>query len=89
MDFDRAEVRRDGKTVVLATREFKFIRYLVQNRGRVIPREETLGRVWRDNKNVMSRTIDVHIRWLRQKLDRPEHPQHIQTVRGRGYLFVA
>jgi two-component system response regulator MtrA len=61
----------------------------VQNRDRVVPREEILKKVWQYNGDVSSRTLDVHIAWLRQKLDNPQNPQHIQTIRGKGYRFTA
>jgi two-component system alkaline phosphatase synthesis response regulator PhoP len=89
MDFERAEVRKAGQSVVLAARELELLHYLVQHRGRVVPRNEILGEVWQYNGDVVSRTVDVHIWWLRKKLDHTEQPQHIQTVRGRGYRFVA
>ena len=89
MDFDRAEVRKAGQPVVLAARELDLMRYLVQHRGRVVPREEILGEVWQYNANVVSRTVDVHIWGLRRKLDHAKRPRHIQTVRGKGYRFVA
>ncbi len=89
VDFEHAEVRKAGQPVALAARELDLIRYLVQHRGRVVPREEILSEVWQYNTDVISRTVDVHIWWLRRKLDHPDLPQHIQTVRGRGYRFVA
>ena len=89
MDFVRSEVRRAGQRVTLAARELDLIRYLVQHRDRVVPREEILGQVWRYSSEVVSRTLDVHIWWLRKKLDHPRRPRHIHTVRGQGYRFTA
>jgi two-component system alkaline phosphatase synthesis response regulator PhoP len=89
MDFVRSEVRRAGRLVTLAARELDLIRYLVQHRDRVVPREEILVQVWRYSSEVMSRTLDVHIWWLRQKLDDPRRPRHIHTVRGQGYRFTS
>jgi two-component system alkaline phosphatase synthesis response regulator PhoP len=89
MDFDRAKVSRAGQPVNMAAKELQLISYLVQNRDRVIPREEILQKVWQYTGSVSSRTLDVHIAWLRQKLDNPHNPQHIQTIRGRGYRFKA
>jgi DNA-binding response OmpR family regulator len=89
MDFTRSEVRRAGQPVTLAARELDLIRYLVQHRDRVVPREEILGQVWRYSSDVISRTLDVHIWWLRKKLDHPHRPRHIHTVRGQGYRFTA
>jgi DNA-binding response OmpR family regulator len=89
MDFERAKVRKAGQPVNLASKELQLLSYLVQNRDRVLPREEILQKVWQYNSHVSSRTLDVHISWLRQKLDNPENPQHIQTIRGKGYRFTA
>jgi DNA-binding response OmpR family regulator len=89
MDFARSEVRRAGQPVTLTARELDLIRYLVQHRDRAVPREEILGQVWRYSSEVISRTLDVHIWWLRKKLDHPPCPRHIHTVRGQGYRFTA
>lgn len=89
MDFERARILKAGQPVNMATKERQLIFYLVQNRDRVVPREEILRKVWQYNSDVSSRTLDVHISWLRQKLDNPVHPQHIQTIRGKGYRFTA
>jgi DNA-binding response OmpR family regulator len=89
MDFERALVHKAGQPVNMAAKELQLISYLVQNRDRVVPREEILRKVWQYNTDVSSRTLDVHIAWLRQKLDKPHNPQHIQTIRGKGYRFTA
>jgi len=89
VDFDRAEVRRNGQPINLAGKEMQLLRYLIDNRERVVPREEILKEVWEYNSEVSSRTIDVHVAWLRQKLeDNVQLPKHIQTIRGKGYRFV-
>jgi DNA-binding response OmpR family regulator len=88
VDFDRAEVQKAGLKVNLASKELQLLRYLVDNRGRVVPRDEILQNVWEYHSDVSSRTIDVHVAWLRQKLeDNPQSPKHIHTVRGMGYRF--
>jgi two-component system alkaline phosphatase synthesis response regulator PhoP len=90
VDFERAEVRKSGQPISLASKELQLLRYLVDNRERVVPREEILERVWEYSREVSSRTIDVHIAWLRQKLESdPQVPRHIQTIRGKGYRFSA
>jgi two-component system alkaline phosphatase synthesis response regulator PhoP len=90
VDFERAEVRKGGQPISLAGKELQLLRYLVDHRERVVPREELLQRVWEYNSEVSSRTIDVHVAWLRQKLeDNPQTPRHIQTIRGKGYRFTA
>jgi two-component system alkaline phosphatase synthesis response regulator PhoP len=88
-DFERGEVLRDGAAVGLAAKELQLLRYLIENRDRVIPREELLSNVWEYQPTVSSRTIDVHMAWLRQKLEsNPQNPRHFQTVRGVGYRFA-
>lgn len=87
-DFSRAEVFRNGKRITLASREMDLLRYLVEHRARMITREEILRNVWNYSPEVSSRTIDVHVAWLRQKLEViPQNPAHIITVRGKGYRF--
>jgi two-component system alkaline phosphatase synthesis response regulator PhoP len=88
VNFERAEVLRQGQPVSMAGKELQLLRYLVEHRGRVIPREEILQRVWEYSSDIASRTIDVHIAWLRQKLEEnPQSPKYIHTIRGKGYRF--
>jgi two-component system, OmpR family, alkaline phosphatase synthesis response regulator PhoP len=90
VDFDRAEVRKCGEPRNLAAKELQLLHYLVDRRGQVVPREELLRQVWEYSAEASSRTVDVHIAWLRQKLeDNPRRPRHIQTLRGKGYRFSA
>jgi two-component system alkaline phosphatase synthesis response regulator PhoP len=90
IDFERAEVRKAGQPVGMATKELQLLHYLVDHRDRVVPREELLLKVWEYASEASSRTIDVHVAWLRQKLeDTPQNPKHIQTIRGVGYRFTA
>jgi len=90
IDFERAVLLKAGQPVTLASKEMQLLRYLVDNRGRVVPREELLQNVWEYSSDVSSRTIDVHVAWLRQKLeDNPQNPKHIHTIRGKGYRFSA
>ena len=81
----------DGGRTVLSERETELLRYLAQNPGRAISREEILARVWRINPDgAETRTIDMHIVRLREKLrDDPGKPAVILTVRGKGYMFAA
>jgi two-component system alkaline phosphatase synthesis response regulator PhoP len=89
-DFDRAEVRKRGRAVNMAAKELQLLRYLVEHRERVVTRQEIMQQVWEYSKDASSRTIDVHVAWLRQKLEnQPQSPKHIQTIRGRGYRFTA
>lgn len=77
----------DGEEVALSAREAELLRYLAANRGRCVSREEILQRVWRvDPRHVETRTIDVHVAALRQKL-RDEEAEILKTLRGKGYLL--
>ena len=90
-DLARCEVRfDDGDTTPLSEREMEILRYLAQNSGRAISREELLARVWRINtRGVETRTVDMHVARLRDKLrDDSANPSVIRTVRGKGYLFA-
>jgi two-component system alkaline phosphatase synthesis response regulator PhoP len=67
---------------------FDLLVYLMRHRGLVFTREQLLKDVWHYDQVYDTRTVDVHVRWLRERLgDDPEHPQFIQTVRGVGYRF--
>ena len=88
IDFETAEARKGGDPLALAAKELQLLRYLINHRDRVVPREEILQQVWEYDSEVSSRTIDVHIAWLRQKLDNPQNPKFLQTVRGKGYRFT-
>ncbi|MEO7142505.1 MAG: response regulator transcription factor [Bryobacteraceae bacterium] len=89
VDFRRAEVVRDGKPVTLSAREFQLLHYLVEHRGATLSRDELLTRVWGYEAVPSTRTVDVHMAWLRQKLEEnPKYPQYILTIRGLGYKFA-
>ncbi|HXG64869.1 MAG TPA: response regulator transcription factor [Blastocatellia bacterium] len=89
VDFRRAEVERDGKPVELSAREFQLLRYFIEHRGSAISRDELLNEVWGYHAMPSTRTVDVHVAWLRQKLEvNPRHPNFILTVHGLGYKFV-
>ncbi len=88
VDFEKGEVRKGGQAVSLTGKELQLLRYLVDHRDNVVPREELLENVWEYQAGVTSRTVDVHVAWLRQKLESyPQNPRYIQTVRGVGYRF--
>ena len=90
IDFRRAEVTRDGEPIELSAREFQLLKYFIEHRGATLTREELLNEVWGYNAMPSTRTVDVHVAWLRQKIeDNPRHPQYIHTVHGLGYKFVA
>ncbi len=86
MNVERHEVLVAGRPVELTLREFELLRYLIENRGRVFSREQLLHNVWGINYAGETRTVDVHIRHLRQKLaDGDNEEKYIQTIRGKGY----
>jgi two-component system phosphate regulon response regulator PhoB len=85
-DFDAVAVSVDGESVRLTRREFELLRYLIQNRNRVMSRDRLLERVWGYDHLIETRSVDVHIGRLRAKLG-PAGPQ-IETVVGLGYRFV-
>lgn len=90
VDFEKNEIRKAGQPVALAGKEMELLRYLIDRRGKVVSRDELLEAVWQYQPGVSSRTIDVHVAWLRQKLeDNPGNPRHIHTARGVGYRFSA
>ncbi len=89
VDFRRAEVKRDGAPVELSGLELKLLRYLIEHRGAVLTRDELLEKVWGYDAMPVTRTVDVHIASLRQKLEtNPARPEFILTVHGLGYKFV-
>jgi DNA-binding response OmpR family regulator len=88
---DRAArlVWRGGQPIELTTREFDLLAALMERHGQAIPRAALFDRVWGESWVGDPRTLDVHIRWLREKVeDNPSAPRYIQTVRGYGYRFV-
>jgi two-component system, OmpR family, alkaline phosphatase synthesis response regulator PhoP len=90
IDMRRTEVMRDGAPAALSTKEFQLLRYLLEHRGRTLTREELLKEVWGYSSAPSTRTVDVHVAWLRQKLENdPKQPKYIITVHGQGYKFAA
>jgi DNA-binding response OmpR family regulator len=88
VDLDRREVRRRGEEITLPARLFDLLVYFMRNRGNVLTRDRLLEKVWGYDYEGDTRTIDVHIRWLRERIeDDPANPQLIQTIRGVGYRF--
>ena len=89
-DFAAGQVYKRGEPATLAAKELQLLRYLIDRRDAVVSRDELLQNVWEYQSEVSSRTVDVHVAWLRQKLeDNPQSPQHIHTVRGVGYRFTS
>lgn len=90
VDFEGAEVTKGGVTVDLSALELRLLQYFIENRGKVIGRDELLDEVWGYDATPVTRTVDVHVAAVRQKLeDVPGKPRHLLTVHGRGYKFVS
>jgi DNA-binding response OmpR family regulator len=84
----RREVTREGEPLRLKPKEYELLLFLAQNRGIALDRDQILEQVWGRERDVGSRTVDVHVRWLREKIESdPARPQRIITVRGVGYRF--
>lgn len=88
LDLTRREVLLDEKALMLKPKEFDLLLFLARHRGQVLTRELILERVWGWDFSGGSRTVDVHVRWLREKIEQsPGEPLRIVTVRGTGYRF--
>ena len=89
VDFRRAEVQRNGVVVELSSLEFKLLRHFIEHRGALVTRRELLEHVWGYPGVLQTRTVDVHVASLRQKIERhPAKPEYIITVHRMGYRFV-
>ena len=89
VDFRKSEVTLSGKLVDLSAREFQLLCYFIENRESLLSRDELLNNVWGYDVTPSTRTVDVHIARLRQKIEvNPKYPVHIRTVHGMGYKFI-
>ncbi|MGH9839959.1 MAG: response regulator transcription factor [Blastocatellia bacterium] len=90
VDFRRAEVTRDGEKLEFSAKEFRLLRYFIEHREATLSRDELLNEVWGYDAMPTTRTVDVHVAWLRQKLEpNPKYPKYILTIHGMGYKFIA
>jgi two-component system, OmpR family, alkaline phosphatase synthesis response regulator PhoP len=88
VDFEKHEVTKDGRRIELTLKEFEVLEILIKNKGRVITRDFLLDKVWGYEYFGETRTVDVHIRHLRQKVEEDDKsPRYIETIRGVGYRF--
>jgi two-component system alkaline phosphatase synthesis response regulator PhoP len=88
IDLRGTQATRDGKPVNLSAREFQLLRYFVEHAGATLSRDELLKEVWGYSADTFTRTVDVHVASLRQKLEAdPKQPRFILTVQGLGYKF--
>ncbi|MFC2160832.1 response regulator transcription factor [Acidobacteriota bacterium] len=90
LDFEKYEAKKGGKILDLTTLEFHMLKFLIQNKGKVISRDGFLDRIWgEDNVSVSYRTVDTHISNIRKKIEKdPANPKHILSIRSAGYKFV-
>ena len=89
IDCEELRVLRNGQSYNLTPKEFKLLHLLVSNANQVSSRKAIMQRVWETDYLGDTRTLDVHIRWLREKIeDNPSRPRHLITVRGVGYHFL-
>ncbi len=89
IDTARRTVKIDGRDVHLPLKQFELLKLLMANKNRVVPREELKMKVWQESLDPESGSLDVHIRWLREKIeDDPNRPVRVRTVRSVGYRFV-
>jgi two-component system response regulator RegX3 len=90
VDVGARRVHLGGGELPLSRKEFDLLAELIRHAGRVVTREQLMDRVWDENWFGSTKTLDVHIRWLRQKLgDDPADPRYLHTVRGVGFRFTA
>ena len=88
VDLGQHTLSRAGKPVAVSRREFQLLATFLQRRGLALSRRELLRLAWGDDSFIDERTVDVHVRWLREKIEvEPSSPRYIQTVRGVGYRF--
>jgi DNA-binding response OmpR family regulator len=88
LDTKRREARRGDATVHLKPKEYELLLYFMRHPGRAFTREQLLNDIWGYEFAGDTRTVDVHVRWLRQKIeDDPGKPKRLVTVRGTGYMF--
>lgn len=90
IDHEKYEVRKNGEKVVLTLKEFELLKMLVENNGKVLTRDFLLDKIWGYDYAGETRTVDVHIRHVRQKINDEEgSSQMIETIRGVGYRFIS
>jgi DNA-binding response OmpR family regulator len=88
VDLDRHEALADGQSLELSPKEFDLLAYLLRHVGRIRTRDQILASVWGEDEFIDRRTVDVHVRWLRTKIEQdPARPKRVVTVRGVGYKF--
>ncbi|KKU49345.1 MAG: Two component transcriptional regulator, winged helix family [Candidatus Woesebacteria bacterium GW2011_GWF2_46_8] len=87
LDTNTTTVKRAGKMIALSPKEYAMLHYLLVNKNRTIDRIDLLTHVWGDEIDLFSNTVDVHVRYLRRKIDDKHAKKLIRTVRGKGYML--
>jgi DNA-binding response OmpR family regulator len=88
LDTERMQLFRGEEPIALSVQEYRLLQVFVRNPDRVLSREMLLSEAWGYDSETTTRTVDVHLAWLRQKLGEKERPRHLLTVRGFGYRFI-
>lgn len=88
IDIAQHRVVRSGEEIELTSREYALLEYLAINKNRAVSREEIMTHVWDENANIFSNTVDVHIKYLRDKIDMKSSKKLIRTVKGKGYALT-
>ncbi|MBC2578992.1 response regulator transcription factor [Clostridium sp. DJ247] len=90
IDFEKHEILKNGTKIELTLKEFELLEILIKNKGRVMTRDFLLDKIWGYEYIGETRTVDVHIRHLRQKIEEDDkNPRYIETIRGIGYRFTS
>lgn len=90
VDFGRREVRINNEKIDMTLKEFELLEMLIKNRGRILTRETLLDKIWGYEYIGETRTVDVHVRYIRRKIEQDENgPKFIETIRGVGYRFTS
>lgn len=86
---ESGEAYINNNLIELSVKEFKLLEYMMQNKGKVVSREQLLNKVWGYDALPSTRTVDTHIAWIRQKIEpNPKYPKYLLTVHGRGYKLL-
>ena len=88
LDTERQELLRGDRPVSLNAQEYRLLQFFVEHPNRVYSRDELLDEVWGYDTHTSTRTVDVHVAWIRQKIGEQQDPVHLRTVRGYGYKFL-
>ncbi len=87
VDIVKHYVERNGKRIALSKKEYAVFEYLLRNRGQTVTKDQIITHAWDFDANILPNTVEVFVRSLRKKLDKPNHPSIINTVRGFGYVI--